>query len=480
MDLKQKQAQSLRQMQRLMMSPQMQQALQLLQLPILELSTTIEIELQQNPVIEPLQEDQMEEENIEPELDGAWEPEKELTFDDKSFEILRKLDEEFRDYISDTPVYSNGEDEEKLRSFQESSVLASPSLFEFLMRQAYETWERPEELMMAEAIIGSFDERGFLQNPLEEIAALGNFDVLELEAILFKIQEFEPSGVGANNLQESLLLQLRHKHKENSLAYQIIKEEYDNLLHNRIPLIQKNLGCTLEELKEELQRDILRLDLRPGASYTSVAAQPIIPDLTLEIQNDSLEVVIEEDFLPSFRFNRRYLRMLNDESVPIETKDFIKQKIVSAKWLLRNIHQRNETLFKIGKLLAEKQTDFFMSPSGLLLPMTMKQASEQLGVHESTIARAVAHKYLFSPRGLFPLRYFFTTGFLNQEGEDVSSATIKELLKEIIKKEDKSRPFSDESIARQINSRGIPCARRTISEYRAALDIRNAHQRRQF
>jgi RNA polymerase sigma-54 factor len=490
LNLQVKQAAHLKQTQRLIMSPQMQQAIRLLQMPILELSTALEEELQQNPVIDFIEQNEdenstlkkLEDENDEEDQEKEQKPEQELSFNDYDFEILKKLDEEFRDHFSDYSSYaaSKTTDDEKLKTFQESSICSETSLFEFLMLQARETFSDPEELAMAEAIIGSFDENGFLKTPFSEIALLYNFSTKKLGSVLKEIQSFEPYGIGAANMQESLLIQLRCQHKHKTLAYKIIENHYEDLLHNRIPVIKKSLECSAEEISTVLKKDISRLDLHPGFGHFKHFVQYIIPDAVVEIENDQLTVKVNDDFLPPIRINRRYLRMLEDQNLPGETREFIQNKWAAVKWLLRTVHQRNETLLKIVELLTKLQKEYFLNPEGKLLPLTMKAIAEELKLHESTIARAVANKYIDTPRGILPLRAFFTQALITEKGEDISSNTVKTHLRDFVQNEDKEHPLSDADLSQLLEEQGIHCARRTVAKYRAELNLGNAQQRKKY
>lgn len=490
LEMRQKQSQSLKQIQRLIMSPQMQQAIHLLQLPIQELTEHLEDELAQNPVLENIQEegkddkdfDTLERDNEEGSDNQDQKPEQELSFDEKDFEILKHLDEEFRDHFAESGNFSlkRTADEEKLKSFQENSICSQTSLFEHLMTQARETFNSPEELSMAESIIGNLDEGGFLKTLLGEIAVLNHFELNKLEKVLEEIQTFEPWGVGASSLQECLLIQLRRQGKQNTLAYRIVEDNYDDLLHNRIPQIQKAQKCSATDVTLAIEKGIAKLDLHPGAWFSNSTVQHIIPDVSIEQEKDQLRVVVNDDMLPPLRLNRRYMQMLEDETLNAETKEFIKNKIMSAKWLLRNIYQRNDTIEKIAASLAKRQKEYFLNPDGKLVPLTMKTLADELNLHESTIARAVSNKYINSPRGLIPLRSFFTNAYVTEEGKDISSRTVRDELLEILNGEDKHKPLSDEAISAQLKGKGINCARRTVAKYRTELSIGNAQQRRKF
>jgi len=469
-----------------MMSPQMQQALHLLQLPHLELSQLIEAELEQNPVLETAQEEpdlemeSLEEDSLET---SEEEPalEKSLSIDERDLEILQHLDEDYRDFFNETerPMLPS-RDEEKWKAYQESSLVSQVTLFEHLMRQAQETFAQRAELEMAEAIIGNLDDHGLLSSGLEEVAHLGGYKIEPLRRVLKQIQTFDPIGVGAETLQQALLIQLAYQGKQRSLAYQVVERHFQDLLHNHIPQIQKKLGCSVQEIAKAIRDDIARLDLHPAGSYSQEPVQPLTADVSLNLVGDKLEVHVNTDHLPDFHLNRKYMRMLEDENLSVEAKDFIKTKLLSAKWLIRNVFQRNDTLEKIAQSIAKRQHAFFKSPEGKLEPMTMKMVADELSVHESTVARAVSNKYIDCPRGLLPLRSFFTNAYATEQGPEISSQTVRDVLLELIRRENKAKPLSDEAIAKAIKQRGIDCARRTVAKYRAELAIGNTRQRRQF
>lgn len=475
------QQQKFKQIQRLIMSPKMQQALNLMQLPVLELSTMIDAELEQNPVLE-ISDIKPEEEILEATQNEDLPTEKELDFADNNFDILKQLDEDSRDNYLEGAGFSTrrNAEEEKKKVFEESSIQATVSLFQHLMLQAKDTFESPLELKMAEELIGNFDESGFLRVPLQEIALSQGFEESKLKGVLEKIQTFDPIGVGATSLQESLFIQLRNHSLENSLALKIIDKHYEDLLHNRIPNIKKGLKCSLDEIRTAIDEDISRLDLHPGACCSQIPIQAITPDVTIKWENDEWVIFANNDYMPSLKLNRRYLRMLQDESLSKETKDFIKNKIVSAKWLINSIEHRSSTLERIAHALAKRQCEFFLNPTGNLVPLVMKVIAEELELNESTIARAVSNKYINTPRGVFPLRFFFSNAYTTSAGEDISSKTVRDLLKEVIEGENKRKPYSDEILSKIMKEKGINCARRTVAKYRSELNIGSTTQRRQY
>lgn len=479
MNMQHKQTQSLKQAQRLIMSPQMQQAIQLLQMPIMEISAAIDEEMQTNPVLEysePLRESTQEtpsEEHTEV---------AEMNFSRDDFEVLKHLSEEFDGHFAESGNYytRRTQEEDKLKTFQETNIVQEQSLFRHLMEQAEHSFTHPDDLRMAECIIGNLDESGFLGCSLEEIGVLNNFELLDLSEILEEIQRFEPRGVGARDLRESLLIQLRVQHKQDSLAYDIVDKYYDDLLHNRIPAIKAGLKVSAEDIRVAVEEDICPLDLSPGGSRTQAPVHYVTPDVTVDLDGDVLTASINDERIPSLRLNHRYLRMLEGNELTSEAKEYVKQKVMSGKWLLKSLHQRHDTVLRITDYLIEQQREFFTQPDGQLKPLTMKRVAEALDIHESTVARAVANKHVSCDRGIVPLRSFFTNAYKTQEGDNISANTVKGQVRDIIETEDKAKPLSDEAISRMIRDSGVQCARRTVAKYRKELNLGNAAQRRVY
>ncbi len=477
------QKQQLQLTQRLIMSAHMQQAIHLLQLPLQELESFIEEQVALNPLLEIASLDEKEtpqEEEIP--LQQSKEDEREISINDKDLTILSHLEEEWREHFAESepiPIKRSVE-EDKFKTYLEQSLHLEPSLQEQLLKEVHESFENARELEIAEVLIGYIDRFGFLKTPLSEICLLHSFQEEEVKHVLTEIQTFEPYGVGASTIQESLLIQLRCLHKEETLAYQIIRDYYDPLLHNQIPFIQKSLKCSYEEIRQAIEKDIAKLDLHPGTHFSAQPAQHLIPDVTLRQENERLIVDVEREYTPFLRLNHRYLKMLDDPSLPTETKQFIKRHVFSARWLMRNLQQRYSTLERIAQALASRQYEFFTRPDGKLAPLTMKSLAEELNLHESTIARTVSNKYIDSPRGIFPLRTFFTNKYISEEGENLSATTVKNAILDLIHTEDKCHPLSDEKISLLLKQKGIACARRTVAKYRLVLQIGNTQQRRKF
>lgn len=484
-----RQSQNIKQLQRLIMTPQMQQALNLLQLPILELSALIESEIEQNPILSTEDEEASEGKSAaELEIEEVDEDEQgpvsqELDFREDDFEILRRLDDDFKDHFKESQSFQSSQhtEDDSHKSMLENTLQSDETLYESLMRQAREIITSDKELAIAEAIIGNLDENGLLLVPIAEIAILNGTEVHTVQAVVLKIQELDPPGIAATSMQESLLLQLKRKQKQDTLAYKIIENHFQELLQNRLPAIQQHLGCSFQEINKAIYTEIAKLDLHPGASFLKQVAQPIVPDLSVQLNDKGLlQVCILDERLPTIHLNQKYLKMMDDANTTPETKEFIKQKLMSAKWLIKNIYQRNDTLEKIGQFLVKEQEAFFCDPKGKLVPLTMKTLAEAIQVHESTVARAVSSKYLTCDKGIFPLKYFFTTEINTDTGEKMSSKTVKDIVFDVIQSENKKNPLSDQEISNMIKQQGIHCARRTVAKYRGLLNLGNAQQRKTF
>ncbi|MBA3721280.1 MAG: RNA polymerase factor sigma-54 [Parachlamydiaceae bacterium] len=485
LDLQMQSKQSLAQ--RLIMSAHMQQAIRLLQVPLLEIEAFVEEQVSQNPILEVTDSDATIRDSKEishekKEKESSVSEEKELVIDEKDFTILKHLDEEYKDFFEESGNFQGKKspDEERYKSYLESSIQAETNLYAQLIQEAHESFQDPLDLEAAELIIGYVDECGFIDTSMNEIAILHNLDLERVNHVLKEIQSFEPFGVGASSIKESLLIQLRCLKKEQTLAYRIIQDHYEDLLNNRIPIIHKALKCTVEDIQYAIDHDIAPLDLHPGTQFSLRKNQPLIPDVSLREEAGELIVEINRDYTPNLRLNKQYLKMLEDPNATTETKSFIRHHVFSARWLMKNLQQRYSTIERIAESLAKRQREFFLQPDGKLVPLTMKTLAEELNVHESTIARTVSYKYIDCPRGLIPLRSFFTTEYIADNGDLLSSKTVQQAILDVIKNEDKNHPYSDEKISSLLKEKGIPCARRTVAKYRGVLSVGNTLQRKKF
>jgi RNA polymerase sigma-54 factor len=403
----------------LALSPAMLQAFSVLQMPVAELEQWLKTQIEENPILE-------------------WE-------------------EEVAEY--DTQKYK----QPAHRTHNGETFLAyQPTLFEHLMQQAQHCLETPEELDYAETIIGSLDENGFLSELPDGL------DPEKFQKVLSKIQLFDPPGIAALNLRASLSMQLRMKNKEKSLAYQVIEQHFENLLHNRLSLIQKKLQCTLPQLNEAIRKEIAPLDIHPGYRFCHKIVPLALPDLIIQQEEEGWKVEVYGQQLPLFRINPEYLDLQHP---------YVRNQKAAAQWIRRIVARRNETLRKIGLYLIQKQHAFFEGKSTSLVPLTMREMALHLNIHETTAARAIANKYLDCPQGLLSLRSFFSHPSANLE---VSTNSAKEILLKLIREENKSRPLSDQAIVKKMCALGLACSRRTITKYRQHLRINTASQRRKF
>jgi RNA polymerase sigma-54 factor len=444
----QKLSQELKQQQKLILSPQMQQSLHLLQLPLQDLSLFLAEELSLNPLLELPEEEAYQEEDFT--------------------------------LVSTQVASPSSEDDKQL--VIENSTPFEHSLFSILNEQAQESMLIGEIREALETLIGYLDSDGLLTTPLEEIADWENLSIANLEEALSVLQTFEPIGVGARSIQESMLLQLKHMGKETGLAYRIIDRYFEAMLQNKIPLIAKKEKKRSEEIHRVIEDEIARLDLRPGANlpegnYGNYKTQ-LYPDVSVHFYEGKYEIDIHEGRSASLRFNKHYLNMLQEKDLNEETRAYLIERMSSGKNLMKNLFERNQTLYRLTDEIVKAHYPYFTEPKTQIFPLTMKEVADHLELHESTIARAVSGKNLAHPKGITPLRSFFTNSYTTESGEHISSQSVKEVLREIIAKEDRAKPLSDEVLSLKINELGVECARRTIAKYRQELGYGNASQRK--
>jgi RNA polymerase sigma-54 factor len=461
---------NIKQTQRLMLTHEMQAALHLLQMPILELSELIEHELEENPVLDLIEDDGPVDEQID--------EDHEMDFERDDFDVLNEIDDSFTDLMTDSPQSSRTQDDDKKQSYIETLTPAPHSLFDQLMEEAHEVFTTEREFKIAELIIGNLEDSGLFTSSLEDLVSQSEFSKEEIDKVLQVIKTFYPPGIAASSTQEALLRQLEAINKKGTLAYKIIQNHYDELVHNKIVLLEKELKVSAHRIQEVIEKEIRPLNLHPASSISDSPTPYITPDVAIREVDGRLEVSVNNDHMPSLKLNRKYLKLI-EETDP-ETKKFVLDKLKQAKWFMRTLLQRGQTLERIAKTLVQKNREYFLEPEGKMIPLTMKAVAEELELHESTIARAVMNKYIDTPKGLLPLRYFFNSTFETSSGETLSSRSVKDLIQALIDKEDKMHPLSDEKIAEIIQNKGITCARRTVAKFRSSLNIGNAHQRKKF
>lgn len=454
------------QQQKLMITPELRQAIAILQMSALELQEHINRELAENPFLEE-REEEIEEEREEKE---------DLHADEDKIE-------DWLEYYHDRDIGINAalKEKEEYRNF-ENYITRQPSLYEHLNFQLNLALKEAEDLEIGDYIIGNIDNNGYLTVSVEEIAASLNKDREEVERVLKVIQTFSPYGVGARDLAECLLLQLMHYGKESDLAREIIQHHLDDVARGRINKIAQKLGVSQREVQDIC--DLIRtLDPKPGLQYSNdEEIKYVVPDILVEKVEGEYVVIINDLNFPRLMINHVYEEILRrPENFTVETKKYLEEKMGSALWLIKSIEQRRMTLYKVARCIVDVQKEFLEKGVAYLKPLTLKQVAEMINVHESTVSRATSNKYMQTPQGLFELKFFFSSGVQAGAGEDkVSSTSIKHMLQDIINKEDTLNPLSDEAIARIFAEKGIKISRRTVAKYRQELGIPAAMARKRY
>jgi len=330
----------------------------------------------------------------------------------------------------------------------------------------------------ADAILGNLEETGYLSSSLEEIAAAEQIEMATLEAALRAVQSLEPAGIAARSLQECLLLQLESRNARGSVAWQIVESHLKLVESRSVKELARVLGRPVEHI--EVALDVIRhLDPKPGIKYSGPGARQVAPDVYITKDGDQYLIALSDEDLPQLRINGSYRRLLDREQEPDkETRNYIKERFASALQLIRNIEQRKQTILKVCESIVNRQQEFLEDGIDQLRPMMIKDIAEEIGVHPSTVSRAVAGKYAHTPQGVFELRYFFSEAVQGPSGGAIPLQTLKRMVKRMIDEEDPAKPLTDDQIAAKLNEQGIRVTRRTVAKYREDLKIPSTHHRR--
>ncbi len=436
---------------------------------MLELRNLIQQEIETNPTIE-LELSEPTVEDKQAERDEFQE----------EFERLSKLDDEWRDYMAQSSSYSarSAEDEER-RQFFFDSLVKEETLQQHLLEQVQSSDLSESDKQVAELIIGNIDERGFLQSSPEEIANNTGMDAADLTRVLEFVQTFHPIGVGSRDLQECLLIQLRRLGKEQSLEFRMVEKHMDDLGKRRFPEIARRLGTT-SEMVQRAANFIATLDPKPGQIFAADPNNYVLPDVTVEKIGGDWNISLNGDQIPHLRISNTYKDLMSKDSNGTEVKDYIRDKIRSGKFLIKSIHQRQQTISNISHEIVARQKEFLEFGASALKPLTMVQIADAVGVHETTVSRAISGKYIATPHGVFDMKYFFTPGYQTAGGESMSNTSVKGAIAELVKVEDTKSPLSDKEIVEILSQRGIPIARRTVAKYRNELNILPSNMRKQY
>lgn len=460
------------QTQKLIMTPELRQAITVLQLSSLDLSMYIEQQLEENPLLE-LREDENGREEVPAEEKPAEAEEEKGDYD---------LDwEEYFHDSSDLGMVRPEKPQEQQEFSYENFLSQAPTLSEHLLSQLHLSPCGPRERLIGEYLIGNIDENGYLQASVQEAAAQLKIGVSEVTVVLNLIQGFDPPGVGARNLVECLMLQVEHLGLKNEILNKLIKDYLVDLAKGKLNRIAQHLGVPV--LAVQQAADILKtLDPKPGRNFTSLNdTRYIIPDIVLEKVEGEYFILVNDVTIPRITINSTYRSVLTqDKNCDSRTRRFVESKLNAAAWLIRSIEQRRLTLYKVAKCLVELQRDFLDHGVKYLKPLNLKRVAEIVGLHESTVSRATSNKYIQTPQGVFEMKYFFSTGLNNAAGTMTSAESIKKMLQEIVAGEDSGTPLNDQKISEIFRHKGIKISRRTVAKYRDELGIPAIRKRKRY
>ncbi|MGW8311644.1 MAG: RNA polymerase factor sigma-54 [Desulfuromonadales bacterium] len=476
--------QQLKLSQQLVMTPQLQQAIKLLQLSRMELMDVVRTELEENPVLEEGQETSEEKTLTEEEhandiaADQAQESVKELDGDGNGMSEI-----DWRTYLES---YSLGgstadsyEDDEDRPSY-ENLLTRKPTLSDHLLWQLSLSRLENQDRAIASEIIGNVDDDGYLQVSVAELAEQSGCDPAQIERVLAVVQDFDPPGIASRNLQECLLKQLAQLGMSEDLVSIILRDHLDDLENRRYQVIARNLQVPLDEVFG-IAKFISSLDPRPGSQYGQEEIHYIVPDIFVYKISDEYVVVLNDEGLPNLRINSFYRNALAG-STQLDEKagEYIQEKLRGALWLIKSIHQRQRTIYRVTKSIVKFQREFFDRGVDYLKPLVLRDVAEDIEMHESTVSRVTTNKYVQTPQGLFELKYFFNSGISTTEGDSVASESVKSKIKEIISSENTRKPYSDQKIVELLHSQGIDIARRTVTKYREMLGVGSSTQRKRM
>lgn len=479
--------QSQRQTQGLVLTPQLRQSLRILQVPAAELSQEIAEELAANPLLEEVPPEgppadtavEAEEERDTGE-DYQASGREELAINENDFGSLRKMEEDWQDSYYDEQRSQNytAEDSERREHFFESLV-GEESLQEKLVGQARLADAPPGVLAAVQVLLGNLDERGFMTADIASLGLETGLPRADLEQAWTLLKTFEPAGIGAADLRECFLIQLLQSGRRHTLAALIVDECFSLLLKRKIPEIARELDTSPEEVREAIAV-IAQLDTAPARKFAQDDNRVIAPDIVIRRNADDTDwqVVLNGENIPRLRINHAYKNLLAGKTLSDKDRAYITEKMRAGRFLIGAIEQRQQTLERIAWLLLKYQAKFFEEGVSRLHPLTMAQLAGELGVHETTVSRAIANKYVQTPHGLFELRFFFTSGLVTDTGEAMANTSVKEVLADIVAAEDPTVPLSDEALVEALGKKGIRIARRTVTKYRDALSIPPAYLRK--
>lgn len=472
--------------QQLRMTPQLQQAIKLLQLSRLELETQVRKELTENPILEEVQESTDDEpipktlQNADSELgsdtvtpesqEGSQDPRKQDEFDWDNY-----FDNQYK------PPQASGGGSEEIMNY-ENLISTHQSFHDYLMWQAGLAGFNEEEYSLVSVLVSYVDDDGYIKVPLEAIAEEEGLSASELEEMLPFLQEFDPPGVGARNLRECLLIQAKYIEEDTNDLVRLINDHLKDLEKKNYPAIAKAMNLDIETVVD-ICKIILSMDPKPGRAYLPQETQFITPDVYVYKVGDEYIVSLNEDGLPRLRISNLYKNVMkggSDQSTTPQAQAYIQDKLRSALWLIKSIAQRQRTIYKVTESIVRYQKDFFDKGSGFIRPMILRDIANDIGMHESTVSRVTTNKYLHTSRGIFELKYFFNSGINKTDGELLASESVKMKIKSLVDQEDLKDPLSDQRLVELLKKDGIKIARRTVAKYRDVLKILPSSKRKKY
>ncbi len=458
----------LEQTQKLVMTPELKQAIEILQYPSVELNKFIQEEMLNNPVLK-------SENQSDNYMDYVDTKDSKNLNDKNNFD---KLDWNYMtdDYPKGTYIPHNSDDDVDYYNF----IPCEETLVEYLNKQLYFSNLKGVDKDIALFLIEMVEDNGYIHLEISEVARKFNVDEFRVEKVLCVIQTFEPHGVCARDLKECLLIQLRNKQVKNVIVTKIVEKYLDDLARNKLSKIAKELNVNIEKVKEAI--DIIKsLEPKPGRLfYPSRDVRYVSPDVFIEKRDGEYVVIVNDITAPRLKINKAYKQMLMEKDINIKTAEYINKKLVDALKLIKSIEQRRNTIYKVVNAILKFQYEFFEGGKKHLRILTLKEIADEIGMHESTVSRAVSGKYLQCPRGLYEIKYFFQSGVNNTVGDGVSSESIKLVIRELIDNENPKKPLSDQSVSDELNRRGIKISRRTVAKYRDELGILSTSKRKKY
>ena len=461
------------------MTPQLQMAIKLLQLNRMELVDRVSQELEENPALEEVSEIDADEKPAKEAETPASEtpPDKEITIEEK---ILDDIDwsSYYDEYEPRGRIHFETEKREAPR--YETFIARKESLTDHLLWQLLLASPTKAEEQIGSLITGNLNRDGYLDVPVDEIARSSGFSVDKVEQVLSLLQTFDPAGVCARDLSECLLIQASRLGLDDTIIINIITDHIKHLETKNYKAICRALKISIQDVVSAVNV-IKCLEPKPGREFSDDQPQHIIPDIYVYKFEDEFIIMLNDDGMPKLRINPYYKKTISQgKKISGETKDYLAEKMRSAVWLIRSIHQRQRTIYKVMESILSFQKDFFEKGIALLKPMVLRDVAQDIGMHESTVSRVTTNKYAYTPQGIFELKYFFKGSINRVHGEAIASTVVLEKIKKIVKSENPQKPYSDDKISKILKAENINIARRTVAKYRETLGILSSNKRKQF